>query len=73
MPCSSKGQITMEKSSQYFTSRLAPERIHEMNSSIKLVLIVREPARRSISHYTHIAGIKPGLYPQSFEQIIISQ
>lgn len=70
MACSSEGQITMEKSPQYFTSRFVPERIHNMNSSIKLVIIVREPIRRAISHYTHVVSIKPALYPHSFEQTI---
>ena len=70
MPCSSKGQITIEKSPQYFTSRFVPERIYEMNSSIKLIMIMREPIKRAISHYTHVLDIKPGLYPHSFEQTI---
>ena len=73
MPCSSNGQITMEKSPQYFTSRFVPERIHEMNSSIKLIAIVREPISRAISHYSHVRNIKPGLYPLSFEQTIVDQ
>ena len=70
MPCSSEGQITIEKSPQYFTSRFVPERIHEMNSSMKLIMIVREPIKRAISHYAHVLNIKPGLYRYSFEKTI---
>uniref|UniRef100_A0A8C3JQY9 Sulfotransferase n=1 Tax=Calidris pygmaea TaxID=425635 RepID=A0A8C3JQY9_9CHAR len=37
MPCSYGNQITIEKTPGYFTSPQAPERIHDMNSSIKLL------------------------------------
>uniref|UniRef100_A0A8C5SCE7 Sulfotransferase n=1 Tax=Laticauda laticaudata TaxID=8630 RepID=A0A8C5SCE7_LATLA len=36
MPFSYENQITIEKTPGYFTSPQAPERIHDMNSSIKL-------------------------------------
>ena len=70
MACSSEGQITMEKSPQYFAADVVPGRIHEMNSSIKLIMIMREPISRAVSHYTHVASIKPGLYPNTFEKTI---
>ena len=72
MACSSEGQITIEKSPQYFAARYVPERIHAMNSSVKLIIIVREPIKRAISHYTHVVDIKPGRYPDSFEETIMN-
>ena len=73
MPCSTEGQVTMEKSPQYFQAPRAPKRIHAMNSSIKLILIVREPIKRSISHYSHVVEKKPGRYMHSFEQTITNR
>uniref|UniRef100_A0A670YM97 Sulfotransferase n=1 Tax=Pseudonaja textilis TaxID=8673 RepID=A0A670YM97_PSETE len=46
MPFSYENQITIEKTPGYFTSPQAPERIHDMNSSIKLLLILRDPTER---------------------------
>ncbi|XP_034935571.1 heparan sulfate glucosamine 3-O-sulfotransferase 1 [Chelonus insularis] len=54
MPYSLKGQITIEKSPSYFVTPEVPERIHAMNASIKLLLIVREPVTRAISDYTQL-------------------
>ncbi|RXN02049.1 Heparan sulfate glucosamine 3-O-sulfotransferase 1 [Acipenser ruthenus] len=54
MPFSYENQITVEKTPGYFTSSLSPERIHEMNSSIKLLLILRDPTERVISDYTQV-------------------
>uniref|UniRef100_A0A8C8DLM1 Sulfotransferase n=1 Tax=Oryzias sinensis TaxID=183150 RepID=A0A8C8DLM1_9TELE len=47
-------EITIEKTPGYFTSALAPERIRAMNSSIKLLLILRDPTERVISDYTQV-------------------
>lgn len=54
MPYSYPHQITVEKTPGYFTSPLAPERIRTMNSSIKLLLILRDPAERVVSDYTQV-------------------
>ncbi|KAG2462045.1 heparan sulfate glucosamine 3-O-sulfotransferase 1-like [Polypterus senegalus] len=54
MPFSYEHQITVEKTPGYFTSSLAPERIHGMNSSVKLLLILRDPTERVISDYTQV-------------------
>ena len=59
MPCSKPDQITMEKSPQYFIAAKTPGRIYEMNSLIKLIMIVREPISRMISHYDHLKAINP--------------
>ncbi|XP_072170432.1 heparan sulfate glucosamine 3-O-sulfotransferase 5-like [Diadema setosum] len=54
MPFSYADQITMEKTPAYFVTSEAPERISRMNSSIKLLAIVRDPTVRTISDYTQI-------------------
>ncbi|KAL4641252.1 heparan sulfate glucosamine 3-O-sulfotransferase 1-like [Arapaima gigas] len=54
MPLSQEYQTTVEKTPGYFTSALAPERIRAMNSSIKLLLILRDPTERVISDYTQV-------------------
>ncbi|XP_069467499.1 heparan sulfate glucosamine 3-O-sulfotransferase 1-like [Ambystoma mexicanum] len=73
MPFSYENQITIEKTPGYFTSPYAPERIHDMNSSIKLLLILRDPTERVISDYTQVyynrlESHKP---VQPFENIVI--
>ncbi|XP_029460148.1 heparan sulfate glucosamine 3-O-sulfotransferase 1-like [Rhinatrema bivittatum] len=54
MPLSGPQQVTVEKTPGYFASLKAPERIWSMNSSTKLLLIVRDPVERVISDYTQI-------------------
>ena len=39
------------KHSGYFHNPVVPERIKHFNDSIKLILMVREPVSRSVSHY----------------------
>ena len=53
MPWSSPNQLTMEKSPAYFVTPKVPERIYRMNSKIKLLLTVRDPVVRLISHYVN--------------------
>jgi len=59
MPEVREDQISIEKSPSYFVTPEVPERIHGMNNSIKLLLIVREPVTRVISDYTQIYGLNP--------------
>lgn len=54
MPFSFPHQITIEKSPAYFITEEVPERIFKMNSSIKLLVIVREPTIRAVSDYTQV-------------------
>ncbi|KAM4709275.1 heparan sulfate glucosamine 3-O-sulfotransferase 1 [Discoglossus pictus] len=54
MPFSFPHQITVEKTPAYFTSDKVPERIYNMNSTIKLLLILRDPIERVLSDYTQI-------------------
>ena len=53
MPKSHQYQITIESSPRYFILPDVPKRVRAMNSSIKLLLIVREPVSRLISDYIH--------------------
>lgn len=55
MPFSFKNQITIEKTPSYFTSPEVPERVYRMNSTIKLLLILRDPVERTVSDYTQVA------------------
>jgi [heparan sulfate]-glucosamine 3-sulfotransferase 5 len=50
MPETFPSQIAIEKSPSYFVTPEVPERIYEMNSSIRLLLIVREPVRKCQVH-----------------------
>ncbi len=54
MPYSFPDQITIEKSPTYFVTEQVPERIYHMNSSIKLLLLVREPVERAMSDYLQV-------------------
>ena len=58
MPYSEPGKITIEKTPDYFVAPNVPERIHRFNSSIRLLLIVRDPTKRLVSEYTHHAHHK---------------
>ena len=55
MPYSFKNQYTIEKTPSYFTTLEVPERVYRMNSSIRLLLILRDPVERTISDYTQVA------------------
>jgi len=54
MPYSFPGVLTIEKTPAYFVCDLAPERVKRMNSSMKLILIVRDPIDRAVSDYLQI-------------------
>ena len=53
MPISEPAQITFEKTPNYFVEPEVPERIRKFNSSVRLLLIVRDPTKRLVSEYTH--------------------
>jgi hypothetical protein len=54
MPFTYKNQITMEKTPGYFRNSSVPKRVFNMNPKMKLILIIREPTKRTVSTYTHI-------------------
>uniref|UniRef100_A0A6J0SHU3 Sulfotransferase n=1 Tax=Pogona vitticeps TaxID=103695 RepID=A0A6J0SHU3_9SAUR len=72
MPLSHPAQITVEKTPGYFSSFKAPERIHAMDRSMKLLLIVRDPVERLVSDYTQILNNRKTRHKpyQPLEQIL---
>ena len=54
MPFTFPEHITMEKSPAYFVDEKVPERVRSMNSSIRLLLIVRDPVERTVSDYVQV-------------------
>jgi hypothetical protein len=52
MPLVYENQITYEKT-PFFPDRRVPERVFKFNPSIKLILILRDPVTRTISHFAH--------------------
>ncbi|XP_025200365.1 heparan sulfate glucosamine 3-O-sulfotransferase 5-like [Melanaphis sacchari] len=72
MPYSFPNQITIEKSPSYFVTPEVPERIKAMNSSIKLLLILRDPVIRAISDYTQLhSNPLANRSSRSFEQLVV--
>ncbi|XP_053126028.1 heparan sulfate glucosamine 3-O-sulfotransferase 1-like [Hemicordylus capensis] len=73
MPLSHPTQITVEKTPGYFSSSKAPERIYTMDSSMKLLLIVRDPVERLVSDYTQILHNRKAQHKpyQTLEQILL--
>ena len=51
MPYSRPDQLTIEKTPAYFHTPSVPQRIHDMNSSVKLILLVRDPVKRAVSDF----------------------
>ena len=71
MPLTKENELTIEKSPNYFNSKLAPERLYNITSDeIKLILIVRNPITRAISDYVHIT-YKDGKATGSFEEKVV--
>ncbi|XP_012938840.1 heparan sulfate glucosamine 3-O-sulfotransferase 1 [Aplysia californica] len=54
MPFSTESQVTIEKTPNYFVDKDTPERVHLFNSSIKLMIIVRNPVERTMSDYLQL-------------------
>ncbi len=58
---SNQHQITMEKTPAYFVDPTAAERVFKLNPNMKLIVIVRDPVTRAVSHYLH-AKVNKGNY-----------
>lgn len=73
MPYSYPNQITIEKTPAYFVVEPVPSRVYRMNSSLKLLLIVRDPVDRAISDYMqiHSSRLNRGKYHMRFEDLAI--
>ena len=73
MPPSHPNQITIEKTPGYFIAPHAPSLIHNMNNSIRLLIIVRNPVTRIISDYTqsYFNHVNRNMTYTPFEDLII--
>lgn len=73
MPLSPESMVVIEKTPAYFITEYVPERIYAMNSSIKIILIVRDPVTRLISDYAQLASnqAKKDRRVRSFEEVVI--
>ena len=56
MPLSSSNQITIAKCSAYLFRPFSMEQMYSFNSSMKLLLIIRDPVVRTLSWYAHKAA-----------------
>ncbi|GAV00026.1 hypothetical protein RvY_10940 [Ramazzottius varieornatus] len=75
MPYSFPEQVTVEKSPAYFITRYVPQRIKAVNSSIALILVVRNPVTRLISDYTQTRDnrLKKGKPVRTFEETVLAK
>uniref|UniRef100_A0AAF5PJ70 Sulfotransferase domain-containing protein n=1 Tax=Wuchereria bancrofti TaxID=6293 RepID=A0AAF5PJ70_WUCBA len=72
MPETSITEITVEKTPAYFVSKTAPRRVHSLNSTIKLIVVVRNPITRAISDYTQTISKKSrNILMPSFEEMVL--
>ena len=57
VPFSKKGQITLEKSPNYFYRPEVPKLVHDyqkyLQVKLKFIIVVRQPLRRAVSHAFH--------------------
>ena len=70
MPKSTPEQITIEKSPSYFITEEVPQRIYNMSSTVKLLLVVRDPIQRAISD--HVQSLSNGKV-RTLEQRIMKE
>ncbi|XP_056328066.1 heparan sulfate glucosamine 3-O-sulfotransferase 1 [Danio aesculapii] len=73
MPETQPGQLTVEKTPAYFTSRGVPERIRLAKPDARLLLIVREPTERLLSDYTQVYHnrLEKHKRPQPLEKLLM--
>lgn len=69
MPLSLRNQITVEKTPAYFVTDDAPHLVHQMSSSVKLLVVVRDPTVRAISDYAQLSDKKHGTL-RPFEEYV---
>lgn len=61
MPLSTARQVTVEKTPSYFITKAAPQRIFNMSTEVRLIVVVRDPVTRAISDYVQAVSKRPGL------------
>jgi Sulfotransferase domain len=63
-----RGKLVGEASPSYVLHPLAPERVNALVPEARLVVLVRNPVDRALSHYTHEVAL--GREPLSFEDAL---
>jgi len=63
-------QMTIEKTPSYFVTATVPERIYRMSNETKLLVVVRDPVTRAVSHYTQVTTKRSNI--PSFERLAFS-
>ena len=48
----SRGQLTVEKTPSYLVTAGVAERVYNMSSDVRLLVVVRDPVTRALSHFT---------------------
>ena len=74
MPFIFDGHMAIEKTPAYFVCDYVPERIYAMNSTVRLLLVVRNPVDRAMSDYLQIKDNKDkkGKWYDTFENLALS-
>jgi hypothetical protein len=67
-PLRSRGRLVGEASPGYLFHPLAPERVREIVPAAKLIVLVRDPVDRALSHYHHEVAL--GREPLTFEEAL---
>jgi Sulfotransferase domain len=67
-PLRSGGRIVGEASPGYLFHPLAPERVREIVPDARLIVLLRDPVDRALSHYHHEVAL--GREPLSFEEAL---
>ncbi|ELT97403.1 hypothetical protein CAPTEDRAFT_84639, partial [Capitella teleta] len=72
MPWSKPGKIVIEKSPAYLQwTKKVPPRVLAFNSTVKLIIILKDPLKRTVSHYTHRLAVN-GPNIQKFYHYVVN-
>ena len=66
MPCSEPNKMIIDHTTEYFQKDFVPKRVFMFNSTIKLILVVKEPISRTVSQYVELKSERSSLYVESF-------
>ena len=58
MPLSYSDEVTYEKTPDYFDRPFVPERMAQMNDSVKIISILCDPVHRAYSHFLHAFAVQ---------------
>ena len=58
MPLSYNDEVTYEKTPDYFDRPFVPERMAQMNDSVKVISILCDPVHRAYSHFLHAFAVQ---------------